>query len=129
MAPTTTPIPRLEYWGVLRDLVFTPAGGCESYNSPGEGLWAFDAFSKSYFLKLSSDYAVVKPGDTVSLTSFEVDGNGGVANPISGASFPGQTSDTNGNVTFTAPSTPGFYQYKAERSSAIRSPAFYLTVM
>ena len=56
-------------------------------------------------------------------------GNGGPANPISGASFAGQTSDANGDVAFTAPSTPGCYQYKAERSSAIRSPALYLAVM
>ena len=117
------------YWGILRDLVFTSAGGCQEYNSPGEGLWAFDAFNKNYFLKLSSDYAVVKPGDTVSLTILGVEGNGGPANPISGATFAGQTSDANGNVAFTAPSTTGCYQYKAERSSALRSPAFYLTVL
>lgn len=118
-----------QYWGLLRDLTFTSAGGCQEHNSPGEGLWAFDAFNKNFFLKLSSDYAVVKPGDTVSVTILGVDGNGGPANPISGISFAGQTSGANGNIDFTAPSTPGCYQYKAERSSAIRSPAFYLTVM
>jgi len=118
-----------QYWGILRDLTSTSAGGCEEYDSPGEGLWAFDAFNKNYFLKLSSDYAVVKPGDTVSLTILGVDGNWVPANPISGASFAGQTSGANGMVDFTAPSTPGCYQYKAERSNAIRSPAFHLTVM
>lgn len=118
-----------QFWGVLRDLTFTNASGCQEYNSLGEGLWAFDAFNKNYFGKLLSDYAVVKPGDIVSLTILGVGGNGGPANPILGASFAGQTSDANGDVAFTAPSTPGCYQYKAERSSVIRSPALYLNVM
>jgi len=44
-----------QFWGVLQDFTFTPAGGCSVYNSPGEGLWAFDAFNQNYFLKLSKD--------------------------------------------------------------------------
>jgi hypothetical protein len=118
-----------QYWGVLRDFTFTSRGGCQEYNSPGEGLWAFDAFNKNYFLKLSSDYAVVRPGDTVSLTILAANPNNGASSPISGAAFAGQTSGADGSVAFTAPSTPGCYQYKAKRSDSIRSPAFYLTVM
>lgn len=114
-----------QFWGVLRDFQFTLTGGCQSLNSPGEGLWAFDAFNKNYFLRLSIDYAVVKPGDAVSVTV--LDGMSGQL--VSGASFAGKTSGADGSVTFTAPSTPGCYQYKAERSDSIRSPAFYLTVM
>jgi hypothetical protein len=99
------------------------------YNSPGEGLWAFAAFNKNYFLRLSSDYAVVKPGDAVSLTVLGTTGNSGASSPVSGASFAGQTSGADGSVTFTAPSTPGCYQYRAERGDSIRSQAFYLTIM
>ena len=118
-----------QFWGVLRDFQFTLTGGCQSLNSPGEGLWAFDAFNKNYFLRLSSDYAIVKPGDTVSLSILGSQGGSGSSDPVSGASFAGQTTGADGSVTFTAPSTPGCYQYKAERSDSIRSPAFYLTVM
>lgn len=39
-----------QFWGVLRGLTFTNAGGYQEYNSPGEGLWVFDAFNKNYFL-------------------------------------------------------------------------------
>ena len=116
-----------QFWGVLRDLSFTPSGGCTNYNSPGEGLWAFDAFTKNAFLDLSYKYAVVRPGDTVSLTI--VDGNDGRRSPVPGAVFAGQTSDANGVVTFAAPAMDGCYQYKATRNDAIRSPAFYLSVV
>jgi hypothetical protein len=114
-----------QFWGLLRDFQFTPTGGCQSLNSPGKGLRAFDAFNKRYFLRLPSDYAVVRPGDAVSLTVLY----GSTDTLISGASFAGQISGAGGSVTFNAPSTPGCYQYKAERGDSIRSSAFYLTVI
>jgi hypothetical protein len=44
-----------QFWGLLVDRVFTPAGGCQTQAEPGkEGLWAYDAFSKNAFLKVSS---------------------------------------------------------------------------
>ena len=44
-----------QFWGVLVDRIFTPAGGCQSQVQPGlEGLWAYDAFNKNAFLKVSS---------------------------------------------------------------------------
>nr|POE63109.1 hypothetical protein CFP56_04012 [Quercus suber] len=117
-----------QYWGVLRQLTFTSRGGCQEYNSPGEGLWAFDAFNANAFLALSSEYAVVAPGQSVTLQVLQTDGNGAALSPAAGASFAEQTTDANGNVAFTAPTTPGCYQYKATRNGSIRSSAFYLTV-
>ena len=114
-----------QFWGLLRNFQFPSGFGCAEYNSPGEGLWAFDAFNKNAFLALSIDYAVVRPGETVSLTITD----GQSSSPASGATFAGQTSGADGKVTFTAPLTKGCYQYKATRVDAIRSPAFYLTVM
>jgi hypothetical protein len=44
-----------QFWGLLVDRVFTPAGGCQTQVEPGkEGLWAYDAFNKNAFLKVSS---------------------------------------------------------------------------
>lgn len=123
-----------QFWGVLQNLAFTPAGGCQTevLTQPGgEDLWAFDAFNKNFFLTIDLDYAVVRPGASVSLTVSGADGNGGNLSPIAGASIAGTgaTSDGSGRVTFTAPMNEGCYQYKATRSDSIRSKAFYLTVL
>nr|POE97710.1 hypothetical protein CFP56_76180 [Quercus suber] len=96
-----------QYWGILRGLVYTNAGGCEEYNSPGEGLWAFDAFNANAYLQLSSEYAVVAPGQSVALQILATDGFGASPSAAGGASFAGQIADSNGNVVFNAPSTPG----------------------
>jgi hypothetical protein len=56
------------------------------------------------------------------------DGNGGSGTPIAGASFNGQTSNANGQVTFVAPTTPGTYRFKATRSDSIRSNAVVVVV-
>lgn len=120
-----------QFWGILLDLQFTPAGGCETKTPNGpEGLWAFNAFSVNGFLKLSPGYQVVRAGDTasVTLTVTASDGEGNTS-PAAGASVNGQTSDANGNLQLTVPDTPGCYQFKAEKSGNIRSNAFYLTVL
>lgn len=115
------------YWGVLENFQFTPAGGCETAEYDGsDGLWAYDAFNKNYFLDVEPRTRTVAPGQTVSFKV--VDGtNRGTA--ISGAIFNHQTSNANGDVLFTAPTTPGVYRYKAERSDSIRSPAVVITVI
>ncbi|KAF3004416.1 hypothetical protein E8E13_010320 [Curvularia kusanoi] len=112
-----------QFWGLLLDRQFTPAGGCQEQFRPSqEGLWAFDAFNKNDFLKLSPDFAAVAPGTPVRVTVT------GVSGPAAGASVSGAISDANGNVVFQAPTEPGCYVYKATRSDSIRSNAFYLSV-
>jgi len=121
-----------QFWGVLRDRVFTNAGGCQEEVIPGtEGLWAFDAFNANAFLKLSPQFQVVRAGETasVTVTVTGTDGNGAADSPVGGADVGGQTSDANGNVQIAVPTIPGCYQYKAQRSGSIRSNAFFLTVM
>lgn len=123
-----------QFWGVLRNLVFTARGGCQEPNFNGdEGLWAFDAFAPNrVFLKLDPEYQVVRSGETASVT-LTVQGanpNSGNLSPASGATVGfGSPADSNGNIQLDVPTEPGCYQYKAERSNSIRSNAFYLTVL
>lgn len=121
-----------QFWGVLRNRVFTARGGCQEQVSPNdEGLWAYDAFAPSRtFLDLDRDYAVVRPGESVAVTVLAVDPNSGNSFPAGGATLgTGSVADANGVIVFTAPSTDGCYQYKAEMTNAIRSKAFYLSVI
>jgi len=99
-------------------------GGCQQETKKGDQvLWAFDAFSKNYFLKVSPAELVVKRGDTRSVTV--TDGMSGV--PIAGAVIDGATTDANGVATLTFP-TKGGYSYKATRDDSIRSNALYVVV-
>ncbi|PNS15950.1 hypothetical protein CAC42_4351 [Sphaceloma murrayae] len=115
-----------QFWGVLRNGQFTPAGGCQSRVSAGDKtLWAFDAFTKNAFLSVAPDYVAARAGQgTITVTVSNTD-NGNV---VGGASFAGGTSGGDGKVTFNVPSVPGCYQYKATRSDAIRSNAVYVAV-
>ncbi|KAJ1325526.1 hypothetical protein MN608_08719 [Microdochium nivale] len=70
-------------------------------HSPGEGLWAFDAFATNrIFLKLDPEYQVLAAGTTtsVTLTVRQANPNSGALSPASGAAVGGQTSDASGNV-------------------------------
>lgn len=67
---------------------------------------------------LDRDYTVVRPRDSVAVIVLAV-------NPNSINSFPNGGSV----IVFTAPSTEGCYQYKAEGTNAIRSEAFYSSVI
>ncbi|KXJ85898.1 hypothetical protein Micbo1qcDRAFT_180441 [Microdochium bolleyi] len=123
-----------QFWGVLRNLVFTARGGCqEQTSSSDEGLWAFDAFAPNrVFLQLNPEYQVVRSGETasVTLTVLQANPNSGNLAPAAGATLgTGTIADANGNIQLVVPTEPGCYQYKAEKSNAIRSNAFYLTVM
>lgn len=113
-----------QFWGILRDYQFTPAGGCESEYSAGEELlWAFNAFNVNYFLKVDPPTAQVAVGSPATFTVS--DGQSGVR--IAGASFNGATSDSNGQVTVTFPAA-GTYRVKATRSDSIRSNGVIITV-
>lgn len=123
-----------QYWGVLLDRVFTQGGGCQTQFSPAqEGLWAYDAFAPNrMFLSISPQYQVVRSGETSSvvLNVQNTNPNNGDTSPRAGATVGGSTvSDASGNLQLTVPTEPGCYQYKAEVSNAIRSNAFYLTVL
>jgi hypothetical protein len=76
------------------------------------------------YFQISPNYAAVAPGSTVSTTVR--DGSSG--NAILGASIFGTTSNAAGLATFTAPTQPGCYLYKATAPNAIRSDNFYLSV-
>lgn len=122
-----------QYWGVLRNLVFTEMGGCQEEVANGdEGLWAFDAFAPNRnFLDISPQVIVVNPAETgsITLTVTQVNPDSGSRSPASGATLgTGSVADANGNIYLQVPSEPGCYQYKAEMTNAIRSPAVYLTV-
>jgi len=120
-----------EYWGILNNYAFTPAGGCETEVVPSdELLWAYNAFNVNYFLRVQTDQmpVVLAAGQTRTFMVQGADGNGDAFVPIAGATFAGQTSDANGNVLYTAPTTPGTYRYKAIRSDSIRSNAVTIIV-
>lgn len=118
-----------QFWGLLLNWQFTPVGGCQQQVAAGDTiLWAFDAFSKTYFLKLDGP-ASAKVGVPVQVRV--TDGSSGVS--ISGASITGSgaslisASDNNGYATVTFTSA-GTRKIKAQRSDSLRSNALAVTV-
>ncbi|KAI4201419.1 MAG: hypothetical protein LQ350_003257 [Teloschistes chrysophthalmus] len=113
-----------QFWGLLLNYQFTQVGGCQQEVKPGDQvLWAFDAFSKSYFLKVTPNVIAVKKGESKTVTV--TDGTTGV--PIANATIDGVTTDANGKATLVFPKL-GVFDYKAERSDSIRSNALYVVV-
>lgn len=109
----------------------TPGSGCETeVHSTDEVLWAYNAFNVNFFLRVEPTQTpvVLAPGETMTFAVQGSDGEGNFA-AITGATFNGQLSDANGNVVFTAPTTPGTYRYKATRSDSIRSNAVTIEVV
>jgi hypothetical protein len=105
-----------EFWGILLDFEFIPVGGCQQEVKPNdEVLFAFDAFNKDHFLKLSGP-GTAQVGKPVTLTV--TDGRDG--SPVAGAAVNGKTSGANGavSVTFTKAGETGV---KATKSDSIRS--------
>ncbi|KAI0071646.1 hypothetical protein K474DRAFT_1668819 [Panus rudis PR-1116 ss-1] len=107
-------------WGILVDFQFTPVGGCQQEVKDGDYvLWAFDAFTKAHFLKLS--------GPTTArvnqLVTFVVT-DGATGEKLAGARVAGDgfsgTTDGNGEVQFKFTSH-GLHSFKAEREDSIRS--------
>lgn len=124
-----------QFWGLLQDESFTPSGGCQEEIAPGgtqETLWAFDAFNANAFLSVTPEYMVVTARtETVQVFVSSNDGNG-YWSPYRGATIEGGgvgVSSVTGSVSIVVPSTSGCYQYKATAPGAIRSNAFYLTVL
>ncbi|KAF8972319.1 hypothetical protein BDZ97DRAFT_1901378 [Flammula alnicola] len=105
-----------QFWGILLDFQFIPVGGCQQeVKASDEVLFAFDAFSKAHFLKLSGP----KEAHAGKPAVFTVtDGTTGA--PVAGADIDGQTSDANGKVSVTFGKT-GLNGVKATKSDSIRS--------
>ncbi|KAI3321321.1 hypothetical protein HD806DRAFT_205305 [Xylariaceae sp. AK1471] len=116
-----------DFWGILVNGQFTPTGGCQFEVGNGdETLFAFNAFNKVAFLKVTPEYAVAEVGSgTVTITVTDtISGN-----PQEGVSFGGQYTDVDGHATISVPDVSGCYKLKATNSDAVRSNAFYLTVV
>lgn len=113
-----------QFWGLLLNYQFTPVGGCQQEVKPGDQvLWAFDAFSKSYFLKVTPSVIAAKKGQSKTVTV--TDGMTGV--PIANAIIDGVATDANGQATLVFAKI-GAFEYKAERNDSIRSNALYVVV-
>jgi hypothetical protein len=121
-----------QFWGLLLNWQFTPVGGCQQQIQAGdEVLYAFDAFNKSYFLKLALvGAATARVGDTVSFTV--TDGTTGSVIPaatVAAISSGSETSATDrGGFVSIMLLTPGRKTFKAERSDSIRSNAVQIVV-
>ncbi|KAF2972636.1 hypothetical protein GQX73_g918 [Xylaria multiplex] len=116
-----------QFWGILVNGQFTPAGGCQfEINGGDETLFAFDALSKDAFLKVMPDFAVAEAGNgnvTVTVTDSVTGG------PQAGVQLGDVYTDVNGDATIPVPDEPGCYEFKGTRPGALRSNTFYLTVV
>ncbi|MCJ1309342.1 hypothetical protein MMC25_003001 [Agyrium rufum] len=113
------------FWGLLVNYQFTPVGGCQFETKTNDQvLWAFDAFSKTYFLKVTPAAAEVKVGQKLVVTVS--DGTTGTL--IQGATIDGVLTNAAGQATLTF-KKKGIYAYKAERSDSIRSNALVVAVV
>ncbi|MCJ1458922.1 hypothetical protein MMC28_009298 [Mycoblastus sanguinarius] len=113
-----------EFWGLLLNYQFTPVGGCQQEVKPGDNvLWAYNAFSFNYFLKVTPNTIAAKKGSSHTVTV--TDGTTGVVIP--NAIIDGVTTDADGNAILTFPND-GVFEYKATRSDSLRSNALYVAV-
>jgi hypothetical protein len=105
-----------QFWGILLNFQFTPVGGCQQeVKRDDEVLFAFDAFNKAHFLKLTGpNTAHVDTSVVLTVTDGQ---SGGI---VEGADVNGKISDANGHVSLTF-SRPGEQKIKAEKSDSIRS--------
>ena len=114
-----------QFWGLLVNYQFTPVGGCQFKTKTGDQvLWAFDAFNKVYFLKVTPAEAVVTQGQSLTVTV--TDGSSGV--PVPGAVIAGVTTGADGKATLTFPKS-GVFSYKATRSDSLKSNALRAAVV
>jgi hypothetical protein len=95
-------------------------------------LWAFDAFSKAYFLDLQPAGApVARVGGHAAFVVKDGTTGVAIAGAVVGAVHGGMETATSAadgsvNVTFT---TPGLKTFKAERSDSIRSNGVTILVL
>ncbi|GAW14188.1 hypothetical protein ANO14919_035850 [Xylariales sp. No.14919] len=116
-----------QYWGVSVNGQLTPVGGCQFEVGNGDStLFAFDAFNKVSYLKLTPEFAVAEAGSgTVTVTVTDsLTGDSEV-----GARVGDQYTGVNGDAAIAVPNQPGCYKFKATRPGALRSNTFYLTVV
>ncbi|CAE7217037.1 unnamed protein product [Rhizoctonia solani] len=114
-----------QFWGLLLNWQFTPVGGCQQQIAAGDTvLWAFDAYSKTFFLKLDGP-TTAKVGVPIQVRV--TDGPTDIS--ISGATIAGypSSSDNNGYLTVTFTSV-GKKKLKAQRADSLRSNALTVTV-
>ncbi|KAI4160699.1 MAG: hypothetical protein LQ342_005538 [Letrouitia transgressa] len=113
-----------QFWGLLLNYQFTSVGGCQQEVQAGDHiLWAFDAFNKAYFLKVTPSVLTVKKGSSRTVTV--TDGMTGTA--ISGALIGGVTTGADGKATLNFPKK-GLFTYKATKSDSIRSNGLVVIV-
>ncbi|MCJ1390283.1 hypothetical protein MMC18_003141 [Xylographa bjoerkii] len=113
------------FWGLLVNFQFTPVGGCQFETKLGDNvLWAFDAFNKVYFLKVEPEAALVKVGESLTVTV--TDGTTGVVVP--GAEIDGVVTNAAGMATLTFAHV-GVFRFKATRSDSLRSNALTVAVV
>jgi len=120
-----------QFWGILLNFQFTQVGGCQQeVKAEDHVLFAFDAFSKTHFLRLDGP-AIVRAGHAVQLnvtdgmTDEVIEGASVVA---SGHGAGSQVSDADGHVSFTFTSR-GVHNLKANRDDSIRSNGVNILVI
>ncbi|PFH53717.1 hypothetical protein AMATHDRAFT_951 [Amanita thiersii Skay4041] len=112
-----------EFWSLLLNYQLTTVGGCQQQvQNTDEVLFAFDALSKAYALKLEGPTNATA-NQPLQLTV--VDGSTGT--PVANAEVGGQTSDGEGHVWLTFGSA-GSQSVKAEKSDSIRSRSLVIDV-
>ncbi|CAE6451750.1 unnamed protein product [Rhizoctonia solani] len=115
-----------QFWGVLLNWQFIPVGGCQQQVAADDTiLWAFDAFSKTHFLKLDGP-STAKVGVPVQVHVTDGSSEGAISG-ASIAGYPSSISDSNGHATVTFTSA-GTKRIKAQRSDSLRSNALVITV-
>lgn len=112
-----------QFWGILVNYNYTKVGGCQArIRLYDEVLFAFDAFNKKFFLKLTGPLNVHRGVEVIYTVT---DGSTGL--PIFGAKIGKYVSDSQGNINITFTKT-GRQKLKAEQDESIRSNAVYVRV-
>ena len=113
-----------QFWGLLVDEQFTPTGGCQFATNTGDRvLWAFDAFSKQFFLRLKAPRTAKKG------VPFEVVVTDGQSQaPVAGASVGGATTGSDGKAMVTV-GEKGLVMLKAEEPRSVRSNRVEILVL
>jgi hypothetical protein len=112
-----------EFWGYAVNFKFPSVGGCQmKVNQGDEVMWIFDAFSKSYALKLAGPSAA----STGAPVTVEVT-DGGDGSPQAGATVGGAQTGADGKATLSF-ADAGVYRLKAERDDSVRSNTITLCV-
>jgi hypothetical protein len=109
------------FWGLYVNYQSTETGGCQQRVGPGdEVLWAYDAFSKQFVLRLAGS-TTAKAGERVTL--IVTDGPDG--SPVAGASVGGAVTGPDGRASVTF-DTAGTRRLKAEHPAGVRSNALVI---